>query len=117
MTQLSKNAQKMLERLKAGSYYVWVPNKIPKAMLELQAAGLVGTCGRVNSIVRCWVPIGYRPHLPEYFPGSIDEATKTVLHRQAEYIDRLQTSKKNKETVKAGLLAIYKMMMTEGLEP
>lgn len=65
--KLSKAAQKMLKRLREGKFYVWAKEP-PKAMLELQAAGLVGTAGRVETIVRCWVPIhGYKTFTPEQF--------------------------------------------------
>ena len=65
---LSKRAQKMLERLRKGAWYTWDPRKTPKAMQELAEAGLVDTRGRVASIVRCWVPVGYKPGTPEVFP-------------------------------------------------
>lgn len=69
-TQLSKAAQKILHNLRRGRYYVWDPKKTPKAMLELEQAGLVGTCGRVTKIVRCWVPIGFKPATQEVFPDK-----------------------------------------------
>ena len=66
--ELSKSAKRMLERLRAGHFYKWDPHQIPKAMAELEAAGLVGTCGRVQVMVRCWVPAdGYLPFVDEVF--------------------------------------------------
>lgn len=66
--ELSKAAKRMLGRLRAGHFYMWDPLRIPKAMAELEAAGLVGTCGRVQTVVRCWVPAdGYLPFVNEVF--------------------------------------------------
>jgi hypothetical protein len=66
--ELSKAAKQMLERLRAGRFYRWDPHQVPKAMAELEGAGLVGTCGRVQTIVRCWVTAdGYLPFVPEMF--------------------------------------------------
>lgn len=70
---LSKAAQKMLTRLRQGAWYPWEPNKIPKAMQELIDAGLVGSCGRVKSIIRCWVPIGFQPAKQEVYPKEWPE--------------------------------------------
>lgn len=65
--KLSKRAKKMLKRLREGKYYVWAAEP-PKAMLELQVAGLVGTARRIQTIVRCWVPThGYKPFTSEQF--------------------------------------------------
>ncbi len=66
--KLPKRAQKLWERVKDGEYYrPWDP-KLPKAMKELQDAGLVATVGRVVVIERCYVPAkGYTPYVPEKF--------------------------------------------------
>lgn len=107
---LSKRAAKMLERLKAGAFYVWEPDKVPKAMEELEAAGLVGTCGRATRTVRCWVPKGYKPARQERFPGEPDPAIREVLDAQAKLVPQLLTSPATREKVKAGLLAFYQVM-------
>lgn len=69
---LSKSAQKMLTRLRAGHWYVWDPRNVPKAMQELIAAGLVTDVMRPSKYIRCWVPRGYRPSIPEIYPEKWD---------------------------------------------
>lgn len=58
---LSPRAQALYDRLLAGEFYRWGDKRTPKAMAELEALGLVGTMGRVETIVRCWVPSGSVP--------------------------------------------------------
>lgn len=65
---LSINAQKLLERIKAGKYYRAYDPKLPAAMAELEAAKLVTTTGRVVTIELCYVPAtGYAPYQEEKF--------------------------------------------------
>jgi hypothetical protein len=60
--KLSKRAIKMLHRLYEGQWYpAFIKGDIPKAMQELIDAGLVTTAGRIQRIVRCYVPKGTKP--------------------------------------------------------
>lgn len=59
--KLSIRAQKLYQRMLEGAWYRWGDTRTPQAMAELDAAGLVGTMGRVETIVRCWVPAGSEP--------------------------------------------------------
>ena len=68
MNELSTNAQKLLERLKAGRWYEAYAKDTPKAMKELEDAGLVTATGRVIEVRLCYVPAeGYVPYEPEKF--------------------------------------------------
>lgn len=110
--KLSKRAEKMLERLKQGHFYKWDPQTTPEAMKELQAAGLVGTCGRVETVVRCWVPAeGYIPYVSEVLPGEKDPSVKRVLDAQAELLPSLRMTPATAEKVKAALRALYLKMV------
>lgn len=110
--KLSKRAEAMLERLKQGHFYKWDPNTTPAAMKELQAAGLVGTAGRVETVVRCWVPAeGYTCYVPEVLPGETDPSIRRVLEAQAELLPRLRMTPATAEKVKAGLRALFLMMV------
>ena len=81
MADLSKNAAKLLARLKEGRFYTAFEKSEPKSMQELVDAGLVTICGRVTQIVSCYVPTeDYTPYVPEKF-GPVE-----VL---AEVVDRL----------------------------
>jgi hypothetical protein len=66
--KLSKRARDLLERVRNGAFYrPWSPD-LPKAMKELEDAGLVATTGRVVVIELCYVPAeGYTPYVPEKF--------------------------------------------------
>lgn len=65
---LSKRAAKLFERVKKGEFYPAYDKSTPKAMKELEEAGLVSTCGRVVVIRACYVPAsGYTPFVPERF--------------------------------------------------
>lgn len=66
--KLSKRAQNLLYRVRKGAFYrPWSPD-LPKAMKELEDAGLVVTTGRVVVVERCYVPAeGYAPYVPERF--------------------------------------------------
>jgi hypothetical protein len=71
--KLSARAVSLLERVRSGRFYP-VDGKVPQAMAELEAAGLVGTAGRAVQFVRCYVPAtGYTPHVLESF-GAEKEA-------------------------------------------
>lgn len=66
--KLSKRAGALLKRVQAGRFYVWGDERTPKAMQELEAAGLVASVGRPIVIARCYVPAtGYTPYQPEEF--------------------------------------------------
>lgn len=60
---LSKRAQKLFHRIKdEGRFYRSFRVDTPKAMTELVEAGLVGESGRVNVVIRCYVPRrGFKP--------------------------------------------------------
>ena len=71
MPDLSKRAQSLLARLKAGKFYIWGDGRTPKAMKELETAGLVATAGRPIVIARCYVPAaGYTPYQGERFEAG-----------------------------------------------
>lgn len=54
---VSIRARKLYRRLKdEGRFYRAYREDTPKAMAELEAAGLVGISGRVNVITACYVP-------------------------------------------------------------
>ena len=71
---LSKRAEKLLARVRAGRWYPAYGRRTPKAMQELLAADLVGTSGRAAMIVACYVPAGYVAR-EEVFPASSPEGT------------------------------------------
>lgn len=66
--KLSARALRLLERVRAGRWYPVHGSKVPKAMDELVAAGLVGTAGRAAVLVACYVPKGYRVRAEVYPP-------------------------------------------------
>jgi len=69
IARLSPAARKLFERvLDPDNFYKAHAPRVPKAMIELEVAGLVGTMGRVVSIERCYVPRGTRPLKLEKFP-------------------------------------------------
>jgi hypothetical protein len=70
---LSKNAQKLLARVRAGAWYEAYSEKTPKAMQELIDAELVGMCGRIRQMVLCYVPVGYIPPVEEKYPEEKPE--------------------------------------------
>lgn len=65
---LSPRAKKLLARVRDGHWYRAYDEKTPAAMQELVAAGLVGTLGRVQTLVRCYVPKGTKPPIMERYP-------------------------------------------------
>ena len=65
---LSPRAKKLLARVRAGHWYRAYDEKTPAAMQELVSAGLVGTLGRVQTLVCCYVPKGTRPAIMERYP-------------------------------------------------
>lgn len=66
--QLSKQAEKLLERVKQGRFYRPYGDRLPKAMAELEKAGLVTTTGRVVVIELAYVPTqGYTPYVKEKY--------------------------------------------------
>lgn len=69
VTVLSLRATKLLARIKAGEWYPAYPmHRIPKAMIELERAGLVSITGRVKVIEAAYVPsTGYTPFKSEEF--------------------------------------------------
>lgn len=71
MATLSKRAEKLLGRICDGHFYRAYSKHEPKAMRELVDAGLVSVCGRVQTIVACYVPRkGYKPFKQEQYKGS-----------------------------------------------
>jgi hypothetical protein len=66
--ELSKRAQALLERIECGEWYKPHGDRLPAAMAELEAAGLVTVAGRVEVISAAYVPTsGYTPCVPERF--------------------------------------------------
>lgn len=60
--KLSKRAEKLFERIKAGGWYPAFANNTPAAMQELVDAGLIHHGGRVARAVLCFVPsAGFEP--------------------------------------------------------
>jgi hypothetical protein len=116
-TPLSKAATKMLAHLRGGKHYPWRTSKhTPRAMLELEKAGLVTTVGRVVTIERCWVSTeGYVPFVPEVLPGQSDPSVDRVLRRQAELLGTLRMTPATREKVKAALRTLF-VTMTHKLE-
>lgn len=65
---LSARARKLLERVRRGEYYRAHHERLPKAMKELEDAGLVTVTGRPIVFEACYVPTsGYKPYVPEKF--------------------------------------------------
>lgn len=69
--RLSPRGRTLWEKVKKSQrFFRWEgPDSGPKAMAELEKAGLVGSMGRVVSIKRCWVPVGTEPFEVEKFPS------------------------------------------------
>lgn len=66
--KLSRNAEKLLMRLRRGNWYPVFDKDTPKAMQELIDADLVWTTGRVAREVLCYVPsTDYEPFQREKF--------------------------------------------------
>ena len=65
---LSKAALKLLARLYKGAWYTETAGKVPAAMAELEAAGLVTKTGRVAVMKSAYVPVGTRDFEQEKFP-------------------------------------------------
>lgn len=66
--KLSARAEKLLVRVKEGSFYLPYSPKLPAAMKELENAGLVTLTGRVQSVILAYVPTsGYIPFQNERF--------------------------------------------------
>lgn len=63
LATLSKRAQRLFDLIRnEHRFYKSYQKDTPKAMQELVLAGLVGEAGRVNVIVRCYVPMkGFKP--------------------------------------------------------
>ncbi len=67
---LSKHARNLLARIKQGRFYRPYDDRLPKAMKELEEAGLVTLTGRVVVIELAYVPTqGYTPYQEERFDG------------------------------------------------
>ncbi|MDK2769960.1 MAG: hypothetical protein KYX69_19855 [Sphingomonas sp.] len=65
---LSARAQKLYARVQQGHFYRAYEDRLPKAMKELEAHGLVSIAGRVVVTAACYVPTsGYTPHVNEKF--------------------------------------------------
>lgn len=74
---LSKNAQKLLARVRDGAFYFAFDARTPKAMEELVTAGLVGTCGRAVELRACYVPAGYEAR-SERYPDEVEARRATL---------------------------------------
>lgn len=70
---LSKRAQALLARIRAGDFYRIASANTPKAMAELIEAGLVGRMGRVETIVTCYVAKGHMPFLMDCAPDAVPQ--------------------------------------------
>jgi hypothetical protein len=66
---LSPRARKLWDRLVAGEFYPTFDANTPKAMDELDKAGLVHHAMRPQTYIRCFVPVGYKPTREERFPA------------------------------------------------
>ena len=65
---LSKSAAKLYARVREGHFYRPYDERCPKAMKELEMAGLVTATGRITQIELCFVPVhGYKPFEMEKF--------------------------------------------------
>jgi len=62
---LSARARALWDRLREGRFYQVHAENTPKAMAELEAAGLVQIMARPVEIWACWVPAGSRQASPE----------------------------------------------------
>lgn len=62
---LTPRARKLWDRLCQGHFYRRHDDRTPKAMAELEAAGLVRIMARPVEIWVCFVPVGSRPMRPE----------------------------------------------------
>lgn len=68
---LSPRAKKLLGRIRQGAYYMAHSPRKPKAMAELEEAGLVTITGRAIVFQACYVPTtGYTPMVQERFEGA-----------------------------------------------
>lgn len=69
--QLSKRAQKLLQRIRDGRFYM-TGGRVPQCMSELERAGLVTVCMRPMVFVAAYVPTdGYAPYVPEHFDSLV----------------------------------------------
>lgn len=62
---LSARARALWDRLREGRFYQAHADNTPKAMAELDEAGLVQVMARPVEIWACWVPAGSRQSSPE----------------------------------------------------
>lgn len=65
IASLSARARALLERLQEGRFYKARDPLTPKAMAELEAAGLVCLMARPVEIWACYVPVGSKPYRAE----------------------------------------------------
>lgn len=65
---LSRRAQKLLVKVRAGEFYEAYSKQTPKAMQELIDAGLVIVMGRVVKVAAFYVPTGTKPFKLEELP-------------------------------------------------
>ena len=69
---LSKRAQDLLARIRAGRFYKVGASDTPRAMSELIEAGLIARMGRAEVISSCYVSVD---HTPMVFDRAPDEPT------------------------------------------
>ena len=68
---LTPRARKLWDRVSSSvNFYLWEATDTPKAMVELERAGLVTTMGRVVVMKACYVPVGTKGFKLEQFPGE-----------------------------------------------
>lgn len=62
---LSPRARKLWDRLCEGAFYKLHDERTPKAMAELEAAGLLMRLVRAPELWACYAPKGSKPYRPE----------------------------------------------------
>jgi hypothetical protein len=65
---LSPRAKKLWARVQDSTHWYPWDAKVPKAMKELEKAGLVVEGGRVARVVLAWMPVGTLPYSLETYP-------------------------------------------------
>jgi len=65
---MTRAAEKLLRRIRRGDWYPAYSPRTPKAMKELEDAGLVQIMGRIKVIEACYVPTGTKQFKFEEYP-------------------------------------------------
>jgi len=68
--KLSPAARKLYARIRFGHWYKPHAPRLPKAMAELIASGLVRRAGRVQVLVAAFVPHDAKDYRSETWPGK-----------------------------------------------